>query len=383
VASLHAQHQRGCALSRGRTSGATTRPRAEGCTCQPTYHIFARAAGKQVRQRIGRNLKNAERELTHVQVREDEGSFEAPKNIRLDAWADQWRASLECKENTRDSYASTVDWAKRAFGGKNVRQVTPGDIASLNVLMRSSKLSDSTRAKHLRVLHACFESAAEHGYAARNPVKRLPKSERPRAKRTEAAYFTNEELPRLVTALDDSLYRTLIVLAVKTGMRQGELLALRWGDVELFGSAIHVRRSISHGYVSETKNRENRDVHVPPAVVDLLGSWWNECGKPSDECLVFPSDAGGYLSPFSALNRLRAAMKAAGVPLVGPTGTKRTFHSLRHTFAKVALENGSAITWLSRHLGHQTTAITTDTYGHFESATAKQQAERLEGAFRF
>lgn len=66
---------------------------------------------------------------------------------------------------------------------------------------------------------------------------------------------------------------------------------------------------------------------------------------------------------------------------VGPTQEKRTFHSFLHTFAKRAIESGTQITWLSRHLGHSTLKVTTDIYGHWERAERKLQAAKMEGAF--
>ena len=74
-------------------------------------------------------------------------------------------------------------------------------------------------------------------------------------------------------------------------------------------------------------------------------------------------------------------MVGAGIPRVGPTLEKRTFHSFRHTFAKRALESGAQITWLSRHLGHSSLKVTTDIYGHWERAERKLQAAKMEGAF--
>jgi integrase len=74
-------------------------------------------------------------------------------------------------------------------------------------------------------------------------------------------------------------------------------------------------------------------------------------------------------------------MKRAGIPREGPTGEKRTFHSLRHTFAKRALENGRQITWLSRHLGHSTLKVTTDVYGHWEAEERRREARQMEGVF--
>ena len=71
----------------------------------------------------------------------------------------------------------------------------------------------------------------------------------------------------------------------------------------------------------------------------------------------------------------------AGIPREGPTGEKRTFHSLRHTYAKRALESGRQITWLSRHLGHSTLKVTTDIYGHWERAERRREARQMEGVF--
>ena len=78
-------------------------------------------------------------------------------------------------------------------------------------------LTPSTRAKHLRVLHACLASAIAHGYAASNPVGLLPKAERPRPTRKEAAYFEDAELPGLVAALPEGVYRLLAVTLSRPG----------------------------------------------------------------------------------------------------------------------------------------------------------------------
>ena len=78
---------------------------------------------------------------------------------------------------------------------------------------------------------------------------------------------------------------------------------------------------------------------------------------------------------------LRRAMTAASVSVVGPTGEKRTPHAFRHTFAKIALEQGRPITWVQRQLGHSTIVVTVDRYGHFEAAAQRREAEALDAAF--
>jgi integrase len=381
MASLHARHERGCPLHEFRRF----EDKAKGCTCRggPTFVVIVPEGRKRRKLSVGKNRKVALQALRKVSVEVDEGTYRPQLNIRFEEWGKRWLASLERKETTRDSYRSSVDYGTAAFGSKNVRQVHPHDIAALNVTMRGAGLSDSTRAKHLRVLGACFGSAVQHGYAAVNPVRELPKGEKPRPRRKESAYFENAELPKLFAKVHEGCYRTLFLTALKTGMRLGELAALTWGDVDLSASRIHVRRSYTDGHLSDTKNHETRIVPITSDLVDVLGVWWGSCGSPAESnVLVFPGDAGGYLSDSTVLRReLYPAMKRAGIPREGPTGEKRTFHSFRHTFAKRALESGAQITWLSRHLGHSSIKVTMDVYGHFEQAEREKQVKMLEGAF--
>jgi integrase len=164
-------------------------------------------------------------------------------------------------------------------------------------------MEDRTRAKHWRVLSTCLTSAVQHGYA-RNPVKEIPRGERPKTTRREAAYFENDELPRLFAAVDEGIFKVLFNAALKTAMRQGELFALTWGDIDLTNSVIHVRRSYTDGHLHEPKNHERREVDLVPELVTLLGEWWGECGSPSDDKLVFPGDgASEYLTPSTVLKR--------------------------------------------------------------------------------
>jgi integrase len=383
MASLHARHERKCPLFEYRRFEESL----EACACKggPTYVVIVPEGGKRRKLSVGKNRKVAERALRKIEVEVDEGSYRPQENIRFEQWGDRWLEGLERKETTRDSYRSSVEYAKKVFGHKRVRDLQPKDVRDLNVYLRELGISNSTRAKHLRVLGACLNSAVQHGYAARNPVRDLPKGEKPRAEKKEAAYFTNEELPRLVAELTPGVYRVLSEVAVKTGMREGELIALTWGDVDLTEGVIRVRRTMTDGYLHEPKNHEGRDVDIPSDLVELLGRWWGELGHPGDDKLVLPGESkDGFLVPTTILKReLYPAMTRAGITREGPTEEKRTFHSFRHTFAKRALESGAEMTWLQRHLGHSSITVTVDRYGHWERAERKRQAELLEGAFGF
>jgi integrase len=378
VASLQCRHSRSCATGKPWTPFTSL----DGCDCSPTYYVVVRDGRRNHAERVGKDRQTAQRALRKIDVQIDEDAYTPQLSIRFEKWGAEWLDGLERKGTTIGSYRSTIAYATEAFGHVVVRRLRPAHLSQLHALLKDRKLSPSTRAKHLRVVNACLNAAVEHGYTAQ--VARLAKAERPRPQRKEAAYFESSELPRLFTALADrGVYRIVFEMALKTGMRQGELLALTWGDVDLGGAIVNVRRSYTDGHLSTPKNHERRDVDLTPDLVELLGRWWGELGRPKDDCLVFPGETpSGYLSATTLLRReLYPAMKQAGVPRVGPTGEKRTFHSLRHTYAKRALETGRQLIWLSRHLGHSSLKVTSDVYGHFGRQERKAEAELMAGVF--
>ena len=270
------------------------------------------------------------------------------------------------KQSTVRSYKPSLDYAISAFGGKAVRKLTLDDVLTFLRLMRQAEISSSTQAKHLRVLGACLKAAVRHGHAAQNPIDRLDPALKPRPEKREAAWFEDDELPRLLEDVPEGLFRVLFEVALKTGARQGELLAARWRDMALADGVFNVRRTYSAGLLSTPKTLAGgRDVHLAADVVSLLGEWWGEVGKPDDGALIFPGEGSEYLTPSTVTRReLYGAMKRAGLLRVHPrTETKRSFHSFRHTFARIALENDRSLPWLQRHLGHSSLDVTVGVYG--------------------
>jgi integrase len=382
MVSLQARHSRRCGLGAAWTRFGEA---VTGCTCPdgPAFYVVVREGSHAHKEAVGRDPEQAALALQRVAAAIEEGEFRPRPDIGFAEWGKRWLASLERKPSTIGSYNSTIVHASDAFGGRRVRQLGPEDIDRFSRLLRERGCSSSTRAKHLRVLGACLQAAIYYRYAESNPVRELPPAQRPRPERKEAAYFENDELPRLFIHLRGEPYRTLCLVALKTGMRQGELLALQWNDVDLDDAVVRVRRSVTGGAIGTPKNRERRDVDLISDVVNLLTRIDRDRPNANDASLVF--QVGGdsrFLSPTILLRRhLYPAMAAAGISRLGPTQENRTFHSFRHTFAKRALENGAQVTWLSRHLGHSSLKVTTDIYGHWERAERKLQAAKMEGAF--
>lgn len=158
MASLQLRHSRLCALE-----GAWTPEGRDGCTCRPTYHVVFRHDGRLVRERIGRNRQAARRALHKLATAADDGAYQPQRDIGFRDWSRAWLDSLERKPATVGSYRSTVAYAAEVFAEKPVRKLAPADLAAFNRYLREVEidgekkprlLSDSTRAKHLRVLNA-------------------------------------------------------------------------------------------------------------------------------------------------------------------------------------------------------------------------------------
>jgi len=315
---LQARHAATCALGRPWTSGVGG---TAGCTC-PGGPLFVVRESEQGFERPEGSLPQPRDALHQAEPDLQEDLYRPPRlDIDFAQWADRWLESLERKPSTVSSYRSTIIHAKDAFGLRSVRTLGPEDIAGFNLQLREKGCAPSTRAKHLRVLGACLQAAVFYRYAESNSVRELPPAQRPRPERKEAAYFENEELRPLFHHLHEEPYRTFCLVALKTGMRQGEVLALRWCDVDLDEAVIRVRRSYTGGAVSTPKNRERRDVDLITDLVDLLARWRRRSSARHSDDLVFHTErCDHFLSPTVLLRRqLYPAMQRAGIPRSGPT----------------------------------------------------------------
>ena len=204
---------------------------------------------------------------------------------------------------------------------------------------------------------------------AENPCKAvaLPKLEHKEMQTIPAA--------QLVAFLDEAkasgVYE-LYYIELATGLRRGELLGLKWEDIDLTAGVIRVRRQVSRidGKIVEaplkTRNAY-RTVTISPQAVEVLNA---QKAKTNDE-YVFPSPNGGPISPDSVNNMLKRVLKRAGIPRV-------RFHDLRHTFATLALQNGVDIKTVSGMLGHFSAGFTLDTYAHVTTAAQKEAARTME-----
>jgi integrase len=383
MASLQVRHTRTCALRKPWTTAAAL----EGCDCRPAWYVVSRVDGKLVRDPAGHDRAEAEKALRRIEVHTDENRYQPPQHETFSEHADEWLAGVRRRSTTKQNYAVTLGYAKAVFGRKRVEKLTVSDVTRFLAHVERENLSrkpprtvsEATLAKHLRQLSACLAAARTKGLLE-NPVKALDKSRKPRAVRGAPAYFTDDELRRLWTALEKRpIHLVAFKLLATTGMRFGELAGLKWSDVRLLEGELDVRRQFTAGEeVDRPKDSEPRVVHLVPAARTLLDEWWIATG---DEGLVFENEDGGHLDDSRARKVLYAALTRGGIARVGESGGKRNIHSLRHVFARSCLEAGAPLDWLKDELGHSSITLTVDTYGKWAQAASREQAERLEGAF--
>ena len=164
----------------------------------------------------------------------------------------------------------------------------------------------------------------------------------------------------------------LYYLELATGLRRGELLGLKWEDIDLERGDLRVRRQISriNGEITEAPLKTKNAYRTLPLAEDTVSVLKEQRRKVGSSPWVFPSPTGGPISPDSVLHMLHRVLKRAGLPKV-------RFHDLRHTFATLALQNGVDVKTVSGMLGHFSAGFTLDTYAHVTSAAQRQAAQTM------
>jgi integrase len=347
---------------------------------------FARRSGTTGRKRSGRSTRYAAiSRAVSIKPSKASASTSGPSSGSLRSRARRTRsASIGRRSTTRRrcsakplSGTSAPSDIRRFLEHIKTKKAAPAKDPA-----RARELSPATLAKHLRQLGACLEAAVAEGYAAQNPVRKLHRTARPKVAKQRPAYYTDAELSALWPALAHRpVFQYLCKIAVATGMRFGELAALRWADADLLDREVHVSRTYVAGIGEQpTKSKEPRTIDLTPQAAALFEGWYAASGGGDER--VFGRETGGYVDPSYMTRRvLYPALAAAGIPRVGERGRERDFHSFRHTFARIALEHGAEITWVQKQLGHSSITLTVDTYGSWARTAEKAQAEKLRGAF--
>ncbi|MGH8963217.1 MAG: tyrosine-type recombinase/integrase [Jatrophihabitantaceae bacterium] len=277
------------------------------------------------------------------------------------------------KPSTMVDYRSVTAQLVAAFGSLGVQELTAVRIeqwrAGLNE-GRDRELTNRTRNKMLTVLGGIMERARKVYGLPTNPVRDVEKL-RERYDATSFAFYSPEEVHALARAAASAQDGTLFLTAAFTGLRRGELLALRWRDVDFERSSIRVFGSFANGRLTTPKSGRGRVVPMVPEVAAALAQLGQRRDFMGEDDLVFPGDRGRHLDGSALRRRFVAAYEGAGLRPI-------RFHDLRHTFGTLAVRGAESIAELQNWLGHAEVR-TTMRYTHYrEQADA---AARLAKAF--
>ncbi|MCF2617737.1 site-specific integrase [Oscillibacter valericigenes] len=244
--------------------------------------------------------------------------------------------------------------------------------------IESKKQPKGLSAKTVRninqIISSALNLAIEQRLILTNPANAcaLPKLEH-----REMKTLPVEQLASSLREAKESGVFEMYYIELATGLRRGELLGLKWSDIDLEHGNLWVQRQIVRidGEIVEaplkTKNAY-RTLPLSTDAVDVLKEQKKKCGNSP---YVFPSPTGGPISPDSVLHMLHRVLKRAGLPKV-------RFHDLRHTFATLALQNGVDIKTVSGMLGHFSAGFTLDTYAHVTTSAQKEAANTMGGVLR-
>ncbi len=257
---------------------------------------------------------------------------------------------------------------------KNVLGKTQAEVKEkLKRIIEDTKgLSPKTVRNIHQIISSALKLARDQRLIANNPAEGCAL---PRLERKETKTLTKEQLAAFVREAKETGVFEMYYVELTTGLRRGELLGLKWEDIDLEQGSLRVRRQVAriNGEIVEAPLKTKNSYRTLPLAEGTVAVLKEQRKKAGESLWVFPSPTGGPMSPDSVLHMLHRVLDRAGLPHI-------RFHDLRHTFATLALQNGVDIKTVSEMLGHYSAGFTLDTYTHTTTAMQKAAADKV-GSF--
>ena len=356
-----------------------------------SWELKFNVAGKTQYRSFKGTKREAIAEMTRLTASAITGGYVDSSKITvtefLDRWLRDW-AGGNVTPKTVEGYALIArSYVNPHLGAMQLQKLKPIALTEFyaNLLREGGhngrKLSPRSVGNVHRLLHAALEHAVKWGLITANPADNVsaPRIESPEVEILDAAGIA----ALLARLRDKSLYMTA-VLGLATGMRRGEMLALRWQDIDAASGKITVARSLEQSKAGglrfrSTKTRSGkRTIAIPPSVVAELRRYRLEqqerwlalgLGKIRDDSLVLATWNGGIRSPNSLSRNWHEK-----VPEV-------TLHALRHTHASQLIAAGVDVVTVSRRLGHARPSVTLNVYSHLYGSTDDRAADIMQATF--
>jgi integrase len=327
--------------------------------------------------------KDAQKELTRLLGAADSGMLPDPTRMTVGEYLRAWLGSAgEQSPKTLERYRELAErQIVQHLGDTPLQKLKPEHVSAWHAKLVTDGLSAQTVVHAHRVLSLGLKRAVENGTLTRNVAAvRKP----PTVEAHEVEILSPDQVTAVLDALADHCLYPIASLALATGCRRGELLALQWPDVDLDRAVLRVERS-----VEETKaglrlkppktKRGRRNIGLPADAVAMLREhrkWQIELrlalGQGGQPVLVFSNVEGAMLSPNGVSRSWRQTCAARKLPRV-------QFHALRHTHASTLIRAGVDVLTISRRLGHSSVSMTLDVYGHLMEGADAAATKAIEG----
>ena len=334
--------------------------------------------GKRYRKsmKAGITKEAARKELHEVEMKIEKRTFIYEKNAPLfSEVASQWLEykKFYLRETTWELSQGHTRVHFADLDNLRINQITTPTIEKWITTKQTGGININTLRRVLVTLNQILKYSVRHRYLDSNPAR---DAERPTDKGKEVKdkirILTPAQIQALIEKLDSQKYRTLILLAIMTGARCGELLGLKWSDLDMVNNQIRIQRTFNGGRFFDTKTKgSKRNIDLSPKIMLELKKWKLAC-PPNDLDLVFPNEAGQPINYCNMVQRYyQKALRASGCP-------KIRFHDLRHTYASLLIEQGENIKYIQTQLGHSSPTVTLSVYAHLMKPVNQEAAIRLE-----
>jgi integrase len=375
-------------MARKRGNGEGSVYRTKNGLWRGSYWVTT-AKGLKRRYVSAKTRQECSKKLTKAMADRDGGLIFDAGNLTVGEYLERWLGDV--KDTVRQSTHERYEYAIHphivpALGRIKLKSLTPAQVRWFYRDRLDSGLAPATVHKLHVVLHKALKAAVADGLIPRNAAAGL---KLPRITREEIDPLNAEESRTLLEAARGDRLEALYVLALNTGMRQGELLALKWEDVDLERGVLRVRRTLTHAnkaYVlgePKTKN-SRRTIRLTTGAVTALRAHLSRQLEEMERVsslyqpggLIFATETGTIINPSNLRNRsFKPLLKRAGVPLI-------RFHDLRHTCATLLLSKDVNAKVVSEMLGHASISITLDIYSHLLPDMQEKAVLALEEALK-
>ena len=373
-----------------RANGEGSKPRRKSNGRYEARATLDTPTGRRQVSFYGRTAKEANDKKFAALADQARGAlFSDPQRLTVSEYLQRWlsdSAKYQVAASTYGRYERTVrNHFLPFFGRLRLRDVSATHVRALKAKKLDDGMNPNTVGVMQSVLSTALNQAVYDGLIPANPCARVRKASKRGNGRVRS--LSQDEASRLSGAVAGTRDEALITLALRTGMRQGELAALRWDDADLEAERpyVEVRRSAdtrTKTVITPTKTGEERRVGIGPRTVALLerhrasqrkermaAASWEDSGW------VFPNTKGKVRRRDSVMRSFRAALVQAGLP------TEIRFHDLRHTAATHALRAGRPIHEVSKMLGHADPAMTLRRYAHVLEDMTDETARAMDEMF--